>query len=155
MIDDLITRGHTWKRAAVPPPKIHVKRETLAEIPAILRESQVLHTKTGAAQAAAVFTAEGRLIVCREDIGRHNALDKAIGHLLIAKMDIRDKVLVLSGPVTYELMAKAYHSGFSVVCALAEPTSLAVAIAEKGDITLIGSLAAKGMTIYAHPERVT
>ena len=155
MIDDIVARGHAWEQTPpAQPPRIKVKRTALAKLPPLMRKNRPLFEKTSAAHAAAAFTADGRLLVCREDIGRHNALDKAIGHLLMEKVDITETILLLSGQVSYELMAKAYHAGSYVVTSLAAPTSLAVTLAEKAGLTLIGLLAAKNMTIYAHPERV-
>jgi FdhD protein len=155
MIDDVVARGHAWEEIAAPAkPSLQVSRATLLKLPALMRENQPLLAKTSAAQAAAVFTISGRLVVCREDIGRHNALDKAVGHLLMGKIEIKDKVLLLSGQVTYELMAKSYHAGFSIVAAISPPTSLAVTLADKAGLTLIGFPSAKSITIYTHPGRV-
>ena len=150
MIDDILSSVN----AGAEGSPVCMKRSVLTGLPEIMRKHQPLFAKTGAAHAAAFFSTSGNLIVCREDIGRHNALDKAMGHLLLNKIDIYDKVLMLSGRVSYEMVAKAYHAGCRIMAAVSAPTSLAVKLAEKAAITLIGFLRGDKMNVYTHPERL-
>ena len=132
----------------------HIKRDVLMKLPRIMREHQPLFAKTGAAHAAAFFSANGDLVICREDIGRLNALDKAIGHLFLNNIEISDKVLMLSGRVSHKLAAKAARAGCKIMAAVSAPTSLAVEFAENEGITLVGFLRGKKMNVYTHPERL-
>lgn len=150
MIDSLLA---TVKAGAESRPA-RVKRNALLKMPGVMRERQPLFAATGAAHAVAAFTREGKLLVCREDIGRHNALDKTLGHLILNKISITDKVLLLSGRVSFEMAAKCFRAGCKIMAAVSAPTSLAVELARRAGITLVGFLRGEKMNIYTHPERI-
>jgi FdhD protein len=132
-----------------------VHAETLLRMPAALREKQETFNQTGGLHACALFDLEGNLQELREDVGRHNALDKLIGHALLEKrLPLHDRVLLLSGRVSFEMMQKALAAGIPVVAAISAPTTLAVQFARESNQTLIGFLRGETMNIYAGAERV-
>jgi len=120
----------------------------------LLRTSQSIHRKAGGVHGTAIFDAQGNLIVAREDIGRHNAVDKVIGHCLVRAIPLDDKVLVSTGRASYEMLTKGIRLGIPIIATISACTSLAVQLAEEYDVTLIGYLRGKRLTIYTHPERV-
>jgi len=124
------------------------------ELTARLRETQTVFAATGGAHAAAVFNAEGEFLASAEDIGRHNALDKAIGACLLAGRDTVGCGVVLSGRVSFELVAKAARAGIEIILAVSGPTSLAVEAANHWNITLCGFVRGERMNVYAHPARI-
>jgi FdhD protein len=116
---------------------------------------QVNFKYTGGIHACALFDAEGDIKQMREDVGRHNALDKLIGYYILQQQLPLDKnILLLSGRISFELIQKAAMAGIPIVCGVGAPSSLAIETAEKLGITLIGFLKEKSMNIYAHPSRV-
>ncbi|MBS0198455.1 MAG: formate dehydrogenase accessory sulfurtransferase FdhD [Planctomycetes bacterium] len=120
-----------------------------------LRGSQPTFEKTGGLHAAGLFDGEGRLLVAREDIGRHNAVDKVVGHALRAGMlPLSGHVLMVSGRVSFEIVQKAVAAGIGVVAAVSAPSSLAIDLAGEANVTLVGFLREGRFTVYAHPERV-
>lgn len=119
-----------------------------------LRSAQNLHTEVGGVHAAGIFTAAGDLVIACEDIGRHNAVDKALGYCLLRGIPLADKLLLSSGRLSYEMVAKVVRLGMPILASVSAPTALAVALAERFNVTLIGYLRGQKMTIYAHPERV-
>jgi FdhD protein len=120
-----------------------------------MKVKQVNFKYTGGIHACALYDEHGQLIIIREDIGRHNALDKLIGHYVIKnEMPLNKKILLLSGRISFELVQKASMAGISIVVAIGAPSSLAIETAEKTGITLIGFLKEKSMNIYSHPQRV-
>ena len=119
-----------------------------------LRELQTIHPKVGGTHSAALFDAHGRAIHTAEDIGRHNAVDKAIGYCLLRKIPLEDKALVTSGRARYEMATKAIRVGLPLIATLSAPTSLAVQIAQNRGLTLIGYLRGNRMNVYTHPERL-
>ena len=133
------------------------------QIPAALLNSvaeqmhaeQKLFEATGAAHAAAVFAADGRIIALAEDIGRHNALDKAIGKCLLERTATTGRGLALSGRASFELVAKAASAGLEVLAAVSAPSSLAIEVAEKCNITLCAFVRPGRATVYTHPRRIT
>jgi FdhD protein len=144
-------------RQSFPPIEsaCSVDAETLLRMPAALREKQETFDRTGGLHACALFDRDGNLQHVREDVGRHNALDKLIGQALLAnELPLRDRVLLLSGRVSFEMMQKALAAGVPIVAAISAPTTLAVQFARESNQTLIGFLRGETMNIYAGAERV-
>jgi len=141
----------------LPPltPGPHVSPAILVNLPDRLREAQTIFESTGGLHAAALFDRDGRLIEVREDVGRHNALDKLIGWGLLQKqLPFHDKILLVSGRASYELLQKCRVAGVSIFCAVSAPSSLAVELAEQFGITLIGFLRGARFNIYTNVERI-
>ncbi|MFY8021546.1 MAG: formate dehydrogenase accessory sulfurtransferase FdhD [Bacteroidia bacterium] len=128
------------------------KASVLLQLPELLREAQLSFKYTGGLHASALFNEEGKIIAVREDVGRHNALDKIIGALM--NQNLQDYGLILSGRVSFELMQKAAMAGIQVVCAIGAPSSLAVEMANEFNITLIGFLKSDKMNIYSGEQRI-
>jgi FdhD protein len=132
-----------------------VARSVLTRLPARLRAAQVVFESTGGLHAAASFTRDGDLEALREDIGRHNALDKLIGHALLERqLPLADDVLLVSGRVSLEIVQKAAAAGIPIVCAISAPSSLAIEAAQRFGQTLIGFLRDDHANVYTHPERL-
>src|SRR5262245_22239902 len=150
MLDDLTERD----LPAIPAGPV-VPPSFFAALPDQLRRSQAVFDSTGGLHAAALFDITGQLIALREDVGRHNALDKLIGWgLLNDRLPFHDKVLMVSGRASYELLQKSYVAGVPIFCAVSAPSSLAVEVAERFDITLIGFLRGNRFNIYTGIERI-
>jgi FdhD protein len=127
----------------------------LYELPARLREAQAVFTHTGGLHAAGLFNERGELCLLREDVGRHNAVDKLIGHgLLHATLPYSRSILLVSGRTSFEIIQKALWARIPCIAAISAPSSLAVELAEQGGITLVGFLRAQTMNVYSHPERI-
>jgi FdhD protein len=127
----------------------------LWSLPEKLRSSQATFSRTGGLHACALFDLEGNLIVVREDVGRHNALDKVLGHgLLHDLLPFDQHLLLLSGRVSFEMMQKALAAGIPLVAAISAPSSLAVDFAEESNQTLIGFLREQTMNVYTHDQRL-
>ena len=140
--------------ARVPPGPV-VSPATLAALPGKLRQSQGLFDSTGGLHAAGLFDSEGRLLAAREDVGRHNALDKLIGWAFQEdRLPLHDHILMVSGRSSYEILQKALVAGVPVVCAVSAPSSLAVELAERFGITLIGFLRGDHFNVYSGVERI-
>ncbi|MHB1296386.1 MAG: formate dehydrogenase accessory sulfurtransferase FdhD [Anaerolineae bacterium] len=133
---------------------LRIDAEVLLGLERSMRSAQKLHEHAGGVHAAALFHADGTLTVLCEDVGRHNAVDKAIGWCLLRDVPLHDKVLLCSGRLSYEMVTKVVRVGIPVLASVSAPTQLAVALAERYNLTAIGYLRGKKMTIYAHPERV-
>jgi FdhD protein len=139
---------------AVPPGPV-VAGSTLLGLPDRLRSSQSVFDATGGLHAAACFDADGKLTVVREDIGRHNALDKVIGHAALeGRLPLADQVLLVSGRVSFEIVQKAAIAGIPIVCAVSAPSSLAVDAAARLGQTVVGFLRDGRYNVYCGPERV-
>jgi FdhD protein len=143
-------------RGEVVRSDLRVSRDVLRALPDRLKASQPLFAKTGGAHAAGLFTPAGALVAVREDVGRHNALDKLVGWALAeGRVPLSDFVLLVSGRLSFELVQKAVAAGLPVVAAVGAPSSLAVELAERFGMTLVGFLRATGMNVYTHPDRLT
>jgi FdhD protein len=135
--------------------RLRVERAALWEMAQRLQRRQETFAKTGGLHAAAVFTARGKLVVVREDVGRHNAVDKVIGHgLLNGRFPFAEHVLLVSGRASFEIMQKALAARIPLVAAVSAPSSLAVDFAEASGQTLVGFLREGRMNIYAGKSRV-
>ncbi|HSG59149.1 MAG TPA: formate dehydrogenase accessory sulfurtransferase FdhD [Woeseiaceae bacterium] len=127
----------------------------LTRMPRALRAAQAVFEETGGLHAAAAFTTDGELIVTMEDVGRHNAVDKVIGSLLLdGRLPAADLGLMVSGRASFELMQKALVAGMPLLAAVSAPSSLAVSLAREFDMTLIGFLRGETFNIYSGEERV-
>ena len=132
-----------------------VERSIIYSLPEKLKKVQVLFESTGGLHASALFTAAGDLIDLAEDVGRHNALDKLIGYFFNeGKLPLNDYMLFLSGRTSFELVQKAYMAGIKMIVAVGAPSSLAVALAESSDITLIGFLRGNKFNVYTGIKRI-
>jgi FdhD protein len=126
------------------------RREVLVALPARLREAQAAFAATGGLHASALFDAAGRLQAVREDVGRHNALDKVVGHAFFAEaLPLAGRILLVSGRVSFEIMQKALAAGIPCVAAISAPTSAAVEFACASGQTLVGFLRGERMNVYA------
>jgi FdhD protein len=145
-------------RATLPPVRsdLAISVERLNRLAAAMHDAQSTFEKTGGLHAAGLFDAEGRLIVLREDIGRHNAVDKVIGHRVLARaMPLDRHVLMVSGRVSFEIMQKALTARVPVIAAVSAPSSMAVQMAVAADMTLIGFVRNGGFNLYSGAHRVT
>ncbi|MDQ1476541.1 MAG: FdhD protein [Actinomycetota bacterium] len=132
-----------------------VAASVLGSLPDQLARHQRVFDQTGGLHAAARFAADGTLRQTREDIGRHNALDKLVGNALLERqLPLASDILLVSGRLSFELVQKAAVAGIPVLCAVSAPSSLAVAAAEQLGQTVVGFLRDGRFNVYAHPERV-
>lgn len=130
--------------------------ELLAELPDLLRAGQAAFDRTGGVHAAGLFTMNGELLCLREDVGRHNAVDKVIGWALReGRLPLGDTVLQVSGRASFELAQKAAMAGIPMLAAVSAPSSLAVDLASDVGLTLVGFSRGTGMNVYASPERIS
>lgn len=128
----------------------------IASLPDKLRAAQEAFSQTGGLHASGLFDLDGNLLVLREDVGRHNALDKIIGHALQQDLLPLDRhILLVSGRVSFEIIQKALAAGIALVAAISAPSSLAVEFAQEAGQTLIGFLRGETMNVYTCPQRVT
>jgi FdhD protein len=126
----------------------------LYAVPAKVREAQPLFAKTGGTHAAALVGTGGRLVAVFEDLGRHNAFDKAIGHALLTGLELPGHWAFLTGRVSLEMVVKAARAGLGLVAAVSAPTASAVDVARRLGITVCGFVRGREVTVYSHPERI-
>jgi FdhD protein len=142
---------------ACPPvaPGDPVPRSVITALPGRLRDGQRLFAETGGLHAAGLFDRSGTLVCLREDVGRHNAVDKVVGQAAFSgALPLAGHVLMVSGRVSFEIVQKAALAGLPVVCAVSAPSSLAVAAGERLGVAVIGFVRDGSFNVYAHPERV-
>jgi len=136
--------------------KQKVAAAVLASLPGKMAAAQEAFAQTGGLHAAAVFDARGKLVVLREDAGRHNAVDKVLGYgFLKEELPFDKHVLLVSGRASFEIMQKALAGRIPIVAAISAPSSLAVGFAQESDQTLVGFLRGQRMNIYTGAERIT
>ncbi|GMV19971.1 MAG: sulfurtransferase FdhD [Polyangiaceae bacterium] len=148
-IDDLMARVGPIEDAT------RFERAVLAELTARLRAEQPVFARTGGLHAAGVADARGNWLVVREDVGRHNAVDKVVGRLLLdGALPARGQLLVVSGRTSFEIVQKAVVAGFPAVVAVSAPTSMAVATAKRAGLTLLGFSRPGAFNVYSGAERI-
>lgn len=132
-----------------------VSADLLYRLPTILKKHQKVFAETGGLHASAVFNKDGELLLVREDVGRHNALDKLVGAALNKNLlPLNQYILLLSGRISFELVQKAAMAGVTIIAAVGAPSSLAVQLAEEFNITLVGFLRDQRFNIYTQPKRI-
>jgi FdhD protein len=143
-------------RCAPIPSGFHVSADTIVALPDVLRSAQRVFDRTGGLHAAGLFTAAGDVVSVREDVGRHNAVDKVIGEQLLAgALPLAERILQVSGRVSFEIVQKAAVAGVPVLSAVGAPSSLALDAAERLGVTVIGFVREGGCNVYTHADRVT
>lgn len=149
-LDALRLRG----QSVVPPGPV-ISSDLIISLPERLRAAQGLFDVTGGLHAAGLFETNGTLLAVREDVGRHNALDKLMGWAVVeGRLPLHEHIVLVSGRVSFELVQKALAAGVPVVCAISAPSSLAVALAAEFNITLIGFLRGERFNVYTGMERI-
>jgi FdhD protein len=141
----------------MPSPNAHfrIEPDLLTRLPAVLRAAQRVFGRTGGLHAAGLFDAQGALVVVREDIGRHNAVDKVIGDsLLQGCVPLAERLLLVSGRGGFEIVQKAIVAGIPILASVSAPSSLAVQMARDGGLTLVGFLRDRRFVVYSHANRV-
>jgi FdhD protein len=142
------------QRAALTD-KFQIDTELLLSLPSRLSAGQETFHRTGGLHACALFNQHGELMELREDIGRHNALDKIIGHALLDnRTPLREHIVLLSGRASFEMMQKAHAGGVAVVAAISAPSSLAVQFARESGQTLVGFVRETSLNVYAGSDRL-
>ncbi len=153
-VDDVLSAAgaailSTQARARAP-----VGADVVATLPDRLREAQKVFSATGGLHAAALFQADGSTAVVREDVGRHNAVDKVIGSRLLADLPTDLPMLCVSGRIGFELAQKAVAAGVGVIAAVGAPSSLAVQLAERAGLCMVGFLRENRFVVYTEPDRI-
>jgi FdhD protein len=150
-IDSIRVRG-----IRAPNPAFRISPEILCQIPERLRDAQSIFERTGGLHGAALFNCEGKLIQIREDVGRHNAVDKLIGWALLNRFaDLSDSLMLVSGRGGFEIIQKCLVAGVPLVASVSAPSGLAVRLAREFQMTLVGFLRGRRFVIYAGEERLS
>ncbi len=136
-------------------PGPSVRASVILRLPDTARAAQIVFEATGGIHAAALFEPDGTLAALREDVGRHNAMDKLVGHELLAgRLPASEGIAFLSGRASFELVQKAAVAGIPIVCAVSAPSTLAIGAARRLGMTLVGFLREGRFSVYTHPERI-
>jgi FdhD protein len=139
----------------IPAGSPVVSRSVLLALPDALRAAQRAFDETGGLHASGLFSPSGELLVLREDVGRHNALDKVIGSQVLAgRLPLHDSILMVSGRVSFEIVQKAAVAGVPIIAAVSAPSDLAIEAAERLGVTLVGFLRGTGFNVYSHDDRI-
>ena len=139
----------------VSKSKLKIAKSELIELPQKLREKQISFEKTGGLHAAGIFSSDGEIVLAREDVGRHNAVDKVIGSLYREnKLPANNLGLIVSGRTSFELMQKTIVAGIPLIVAISAPSSLAINLAKEYDVTLVGFLRGESFNIYSGKQRI-
>jgi FdhD protein len=150
-IEDICVLPH----AALAEDRTRFSPTVLASLPGRLRDAQRVFSRTGGLHAAGLFTATGEGVAVREDVGRHNAVDKIVGWALLSdRLPLSGCALLVSGRASFELVQKAVLAGIPLLAAVSAPSSLAVSLAEQAGLTLVGFLRGPSMNVYAGAERL-
>jgi FdhD protein len=136
------------------PDTLRIAPEVLTALPRTMLASQETFTRTGGLHAAALFDSAGALLVLREDVGRHNAVDKVLGWALRHRWPVSQAMLLVSGRASFEILQKAIAAGIELVAAISAPSTLAVELADESRVTLVGFLKSDRLNVYAHPHRL-
>jgi FdhD protein len=139
----------------IPATQAAMSANRIIQLPKIVRQAQTVFEYTGGLHAAALFDFAGNLIALREDVGRHNAMDKLIGYQLFSRqIPLNNSLILVSGRLSYELVQKTIMAGVPILAAIGAPSSLAVDLAQHFGLTLIGFLRENQLNIYTHPQRI-
>lgn len=142
-------------RCAAVEPGPFVPASLLVHLSGHMRQTQQLFARTGGVHAAGLFDRNGQLLALQEDVGRHNAVDKLIGEMLLAgQLPLAEQILLVSGRTSFEILQKTAMAGIPILCAVSAPSSLAVSMARRFGITMVGFLRDSCFNIYTHPQRI-
>jgi FdhD protein len=146
---------HVRGISAVTDDDLTVDDETLGRLEEALRGAQTIFAKTGGLHAACLFDRSGRLLTLREDVGRHNAVDKLVGHAFLERrLPLRNHIVMVSGRASFEIVQKAAAAGIPIIAAVSAPSSLACDTAEAFGMTLLGFVRGPRFTVYTGEQRV-